>query len=488
MSITIQYDQKLGEMLPEISKIRTVLKGAYAVKDAGQILLPSPNQVDNSSAQAATQYNKYLAGAEFDDYTKQTLQSMLGKLNLDNFMPELDSSVDYLVNDADGDGLSLKGLVESLASNALAVKWHVAAVDFRGLQSVALESASLEDAERENPRAVIKQYPRESVVMYNFATINGVKQLSFIMFLEVGVKFNPESFVQTQIKSYLVLALDENGDYYQQKYVYGDKDELQADGERNYVTVNGEPLKFIPIEFASDCEIESDLPEEMGFLSPIADLCLHRYNVSADYKEALRKFVPTTDVFGMNEQDVEAFAKINGRGYRAIGQTNIWPSENIRIETTSTDGSLDSFEKYDESSRQKIRSLGGVIPEYSQGDTSATEAMINATEQNAVLNPLVSGIENAVKNLIAYCAMFEGQVSQEEVSQYAGSINFDMPRDFAKIQPNTEAGRFILEMVNNRVMTREQAVKGLIKLGWHEGDMEDILSDIENIEPDITPV
>ena len=161
MSITIQYDQKLGEMLPEISKIRTVLKGAYAVKDAGQILLPSPNQVDNSSAQAVTQYNKYLAGAEFDDYTKQTLQSMLGKLNLDNFMPELDSSVDYLVNDADGDGLSLKGLVESLASNALAVKWHVAAVDFRGLQSVALESASLEDAERENPRAVIKQYPRK---------------------------------------------------------------------------------------------------------------------------------------------------------------------------------------------------------------------------------------------------------------------------------------------------------------------------------------
>ena len=55
MSITIQYDQKLGEMLPEISKRRTVLKGAYAVKDAGQTLLPSPNQVDKSSAQAVTQ-------------------------------------------------------------------------------------------------------------------------------------------------------------------------------------------------------------------------------------------------------------------------------------------------------------------------------------------------------------------------------------------------------------------------------------------------
>ena len=223
-NITIQYDQKLAAMLPEIKKIRTVLKGASFVKMEGQTLLPSPNEVDKSSNQALAQYKKYKAGAEFDEYTKQTQTSMIGKLNLDDFTPELDSTVDYLIDDADGDGLSLKGLTESLAKNALAVKWHVAAVDYRGLQSVPLESASVEDAERENPRAVIKQYPRESVVMAHFSTINGVKQLSFIMFLEVGVKFDPESFTQTQIKSYLVLALDENGDYYQQKYAYGDKD------------------------------------------------------------------------------------------------------------------------------------------------------------------------------------------------------------------------------------------------------------------------
>ena len=263
---------------------------------------------------------------------------------------------------------------------------------------------------------------------------------------------------------------------------------MQADGERDYPLVGGQKLKFIPLEFASDCEIESELPCELGFLSPIADMCLHRYNVSADYKEALRKFVPTTDVFGMTEQDVESFESINGRAYRATGQVNLWPSENIRIETTSTDGSLESFEKYDESSKQKIRSIGGVIPEYSQGDTSATEAMINASEQNAVLNPLVSGIEIAVKNLIAYCAMFEGAVSPELVSQYASdNVTFDMPRDFAKVAPNTEAGRFVLEMVNSRIMTKEQAVKKLIALGWHEGEFETLFNEIELIEPEITP-
>lgn len=487
-NITIKYDPKLAIMLPEIEKIRTVLKGASFVKKKGQILLPSPNEVDKSSNQALAQYRKYKAGAEFDEYTKQTQTSMIGKLNLDDFTPELDSAVDYLIDDADGDGLSLKGLTESLAKNALAVKWHVAAVDYRGLQSVTLESASVEDAERENPRAVIKQYPRESVVRAHFSTINGVKQLTFIMFLECGIKFNPETYTETTIKSYLILALDENGEYYQRKIVCGDNDEVESEGNRDYPLVGEQRLKFIPLEFASDCEIESELPCELGFLSPIADMCLHRYNVSADYKEALRKFVPTTDVFGMDDQDVESFTKINGRAYRATGQVNLWPSADIRIETTSTDGSLESFETYDEKSKQKIRSIGGVIPEYSQGDTSATEAMINASEQNAVLNPLVSGIESAVKNLIAYCAMFEGAVSPELVSRYASdNVTFDMPRDFAKVAPDTEAGRFVLEMVNSRIMTKEQALKKLIALGWHEGEFETLFNEIELIEPEITP-
>ena len=62
-----------------------------------------------------------------------------------------------------------------------------------------------------------------------------------------------------------------------------------------------------------------------------------------------------------------------------------------------------------------------------------------------------------------------------------------MPRDFAKVSPNTEAGRFVLEMVNSRIMTKEQAVKKLIALGWHEGEFETLFNEIELIEPEITP-
>lgn len=485
MSINVEQDKNLAEMQGDVLKIRTVIKGAPFVKRNRRALLPSPNEVDSTSTQAVAQYDKYLAGAEFDEYTTRTLHSMIGKLNLDEFTPELDDKLSYLINDVDGDGCSLKALTESLASNVLAVKWHIAAVDYKGLQGIALDNVSRSDAEKLNPRAVIKQYPRESVVKAHFSTVNGKNQLSFIMLLEAGQVFNQSNYQLTDVKSYLILALDEDGNYYQQKVVQSDDGGL-VEGERDYQMVGNESLKFIPLEIVSDLEISHCLPEELGFLNPIAELCLHRYNVSADYKEALRKFVPTTDVFGMTENDIEAFEAANGRGYRATGQTNLWPTSDITIQTSSTEGSLESFENYDKSSKDKIRSIGGVIPEMSKGDTSATEAVINSAEQNATLNPLVSGIESAVKNLISYCAMFEGLVNQDDTDSYIDKIKFDMPRDFAKVTPNTEAGRFVIEMINSRLMTKRQAIAKLIALGWHEGELDEIFDQVDGIEPDIT--
>jgi len=61
-----------------------------------------------------------------------------------------------------------------------------------------------------------------------------------------------------------------------------------------------------------------------------------------------------------------------------------------------------------------------------------------------------------------------------------------MPRDFSKVTPNVDAGRFVIEMVNSRLMTQEQATKKLIAQGWHEGELAEIFAEIESIEPDIT--
>ena len=204
-----------------------------------------------------------------------------------------------------------------LARNVLEVKWHIAVADYRGLQSVDGSSVSINDAQSIKERAIIKDYPRECVVKYSFANINGRNQLDFIMLREVHYQLNPETYAKDEYESFLVLALDESGNYYQQEIVKGDKENSVIEGERSYVSVAGQPLNFIPLEIVSDQKITNSLPLQLGFLNPIADACLYRYRVSADYKEAMHKFVPTTDVHGMDEDTVKEFAKVNGRNYRA---------------------------------------------------------------------------------------------------------------------------------------------------------------------------
>lgn len=486
MTINTEYDADLAAIMPELAKMRTVMKGSAFVKAGEQTYLKSPNQVDTKSTQATAAYEAYLDGAEFDEYTSQTEQSMIGKLDLDKFTPEVPSeNLQYLIDDCDGDGSSLKDLAETLARNILQVKWHIAVADYRGLQSVESNKVSINAAQSIKERAIIKHYPRECVVKYSFANINGRNQLNFIMLREVHFQLNQETYEKDEYESFLILALDDFGNYYQQKVVKGEKENSLIEGERDYVIASGQSMRFIPLEIVSDSKITNSLPLQLGFLNPIADACLYRYRVSADYKEAMHKFVPTTDVFGMDADTVSEFEAINGRNYRAMGQTNIWPKPDITIQTSSSDGSLEPFESYDDRSKDKIRSMGGVIPEYSKGDVTATEAMLNSGEQNSVLVPLVNSIESSIKNLICYCAMFEGLVSQDDLMSCKEQIDFDMPQEFAESDVNVEK----LEKLNNIRMsgglTDEAYARQLIREGVETGSTDDVIIKLRESSPNL---
>jgi hypothetical protein len=114
------------------------------------------------------------------------------------------------------------------------MKWHLLVADYNGLSDVDLDSVSIADIELLAPRATIKQYARENVVNWHFDRVNGVMQLSWVQLLERGYKFDEESGEHEKLESYLILALDDNGDYYQQKVVYDEKGEKEK-GDPSYL-------------------------------------------------------------------------------------------------------------------------------------------------------------------------------------------------------------------------------------------------------------
>lgn len=468
-------------VINELVKVRDCLDGSPEVKRKGYKYLPHPSQIDTESKEQQLRYKEYISGAEFEPYPEQTRRTLLGKMRIGNTTVELPEKVSYLEQNADGDGMSLKGAVEFSASNVLAMKWHVLVADYQGLSDVDLNSISIADVEAQNPRASIKQYTRENVVNWHFDRINGAMQLRFIMLLERGTEFSQDNFLHQNVESYLVLALDENGHYYQQKIVYGTSG--KQEGERSYVTVNGSPLKWLPVVIVADEEMSHGIfSRGMGFLHPICDATLHRYRVSAVYKETQRSLVPTRYTSGWKKIDKEIFGEINGRDYQVTGGygVNNYPGE-VKVGVLSAEANMQDFQWYFVESEKRIRALGGASDK--SGAMTATEAEISASDQNALLETVADNSENGWKRAVSYCAMFEGVWPPEAVETSLDQITIDLPRDFASPRLTTDEVRVLIELKMNGDISQQELHRQIANGGWLISDVESMMQELENAGP-----
>lgn len=463
-----------------VTSVRDAVAGALFVKAKETDYLPNPSEIDTTSPDAKARYARYLQGAEWDGYPEQTLRSMLGKLKIDKATIKLPDSVSYLLQDTDGDGMSLTSMMQQSASEVLQVKRELLVADYQGLTDVAIDELSLADMAQINARAVIKAYTRENVVYWHYSRINGKLQLSYLLLREIGSVFDQSSLLDKEVTSYLCLALDEEGNYYQLKYAQ-QKDGSLTEGERNYVSINGEPLKWLPVQIVTDEQgVTGRMPKELGFLGPICDLTYARYQMSAEYKEAMRSMPPTRDITGMTPAAFDQFNQMNGRNYYATGANavNFMP-DGAQTSLNSASMEVEFYERYFSDNEAKIRSLGGVIISDSQADKTATEVATNAAEQNARLTSVADGIEQAYKRIISYCMMFEGAAGQDSIESELDQITISINRDFASAKMTTEEVRAVQDLVLNGLITREMAVGKLIAGGWIEGDAEQILADLE---------
>lgn len=475
MLTTITKHPDFTLMQAELTKIRDCVRGSFFVKEKQTDYLPHPSSLDKTSPSARMRYQQYIAGAEFDEIPSQTLKALVGKMELNTAEIEAPERLAYLLEDADGDGMSIDSMISQTAQNALAVKWHVLVADYQGLSDLPAQGVSVADLQAIKPRATIKQYGRESVVYWHYERINGKMQLSYICFYEQSLLFNASSMTQKKIDSYLILALDENGEYYQQKVVVG-SDGLQQ-GDRNYMKVANAALKWLPVQIVADEAIQAGMmPIEMGYLSGIVDLTLARYQVSAEYKEAMRMLPPTTNFYGINAMDWEQFQEVNGRDYVATGAgaVNIFPG-NATGELLSANIALEGYERYFKDNEAKLRALGAVFPADLSGSRTATEVQTYSEEQSSRLVGLANQLEGAFTRVLQYCGMFEGLWSQDMVEQN-DQVAISLKKDFSQTRISAQDVQQIRENYLSGLVDRQEAVDQLAQGGWTVASAEDLLN------------
>ena len=97
---TISYHPEFTQMQDELKNVRTAILGSPFVKAEREALLPHPSSIDTTSKDAQMRYDAYLAGAEYDEFPKQTLKTLLGRMNFQSTAIELPERLSYLVENS----------------------------------------------------------------------------------------------------------------------------------------------------------------------------------------------------------------------------------------------------------------------------------------------------------------------------------------------------------------------------------------------------
>lgn len=467
----------------ELDTIRVCMQGSLAVKKARYKLLPHPSQADKTSDIQVARYADYIANAEYKNDAASTKRMMIGKMRLDDMKVELPEQLEYLEQNVDGDSLSLSDAVKNAIGETMEMKTHFLVADFQGLSDVDLTQISLAEQNELKPAAYIKQYSRDSLTNWAFRTVNGSNQISYLQFREVGTQFDADSGTHKAIESYLILALDEDGNYYQQKKVYGGDGDQE--GERNYLLVNGKALKYIPVAIVSDEPLKAGcLPLGMGFLHPIIELSLQRYRMSAKYKETQWANIPTRWTKGWQQGDLDIFKEINQRDYMATGgaSTNNLPN-NVEMGVSSASADMGDFhwdfERYD----KEVAKLGGTNESGNASNMTATESEFIAANQNALLESLAMSAEQAWKRAIAYCGVFMGVWDADAAIENLEEIIIDLPRDFAKSKLTVDEVRVLIELRMQSSISEAEFHRQLKNGGWIISEVEAMMEEMENEAP-----
>lgn len=471
---------------PALKSVRDCVLGGFFVKLEGYTYLPHPSQVDKTSPEAQQRYAEYKAGAEFDEITQMSLKSFLGRMKFSDTEFDLPDKLSYLAENADGDGVTMSGLIEQTASNVMQVGWHLLVAEYMNAPLPGEQMSQAQAASR-GIRAAIKAYNRESVLDWDFRRINGVMQLSYLKVMEKRTQLDQITGGRDDVTEYLVMALDEEGNYYWQKF----DDELvtQRDAPRNEVTVNRQRLKWLPVEIVADLEPPAGaMPKSMGLLSPIATACLDRYRASAKYKETMDYICPTTHSSGWTEQTWEMYKLINGIDYIPMGgRAMVNLPEGVELGVLDPSPSLEGFERYFEANKQKIIGLGGVWPSADGSATkTATQSENESSEVTSRLVTLANSLEASFRRVVAYAGMFEGMWAQDAIEQQLESIVIDLPTEFARSKLTPQEQKEIRDNYLAGLYSRNEAVRLLVRGGCTVSDVDTILAESEDMASGLT--
>ena len=412
-----QYEKCLKQW----SLVRDCDEGSQAIKSrskgsdgaltglAGTAYLPPPNANDGSTDNKL-RYRAYVERANFVNFTSHTKEGMIGMVFRKPSVVELDPNIEYMVENANGDGLSVDQMIKDAASEALMVGRYGLLVDYPsaplGLTNAEVQALNL--------RANILPYPAESIINWRTTNVGGIKKLSLVVLQEPTLKPSEDGFEYEECMYHRVLKL-ENGVYVQNlydenneiiNYAQGDTD---GDGDEDY-DVNIYPRKadgslWDEIPFAFIGSINNDETVDKAPLYDIAEINISHYRNSADYEES--SFLvgqPTPAFSGLTQSWVDQ----NMSGGVSFGSRSaiLLPENGNAMLLQAGENQMPL--KGMEIKEDQMVKIGTRIIQDQSGIETAEAAKIRFAGQNSKLGSIILNVENSFIKCFEWAMEFMG--------------------------------------------------------------------------------
>ena len=410
MPVNTEYDgYKLA--VQKTTLVRDFGHGEFAIKPRGEVYLP------RLGGQSQADYDNYLLRGFVIPAVEPTALAICGAIMRMPPAFEPLGAVNYLSEDIDGKETSLTMFVESMIKELL----------YGGSAGYLVEYTD---------KAVIKQYPKESIINYSKDYV--------VLAQEYQEADEKDKFIQHTKIEYIELTYDESGNYIQNIW--------RQDSAKNFGVVEsftptnrGVALTEIPFVFSG--ELDND-----PVLLHLATTNLDQYRMSTDQRWGLHwTALPTGFLFGDLRDDQGNKKQITV----GAGSFNHIDDSDARVELLEFTGAgLSALKSAIDDNVKTMASIGAkMLFNGSSGVKSAETSRIEASSETATLSTIANTVDNTMAELL------------EILSEWMGAPipDFKVNRDFIDIKLDPQALLAYLQVYQSGGMSLNSFLSLLVK-------------------------
>jgi hypothetical protein len=425
--------------------LRLHLMDRNEVKDDPTLFLPTFECGADSD-----RYKKYVQRALYVNYTGWTKGGLSGMVFRIPGVVEVPENLSNVIESATKDGKSFEHMQIRTINNMLLFGRHGILADYDSKQD----------------KAYFAHYDALSTPDWDEE-----EKLNWVKLSEVHKEHEGGN---AEYKNYTrLLALDEDGFYYQSLYNEDDELVLIKDVKGNSVEAiyptdyNGNKLDFIPFQFFGS--EDNDASVDKSPLLDISNVCVSHFQNSAELEDSL-KYLARPTVFFTSDLSEEQFAKANPNGFQVGGPAANNLGQNGSAMLLQMQEGTEIVNTMKRKEEQMVHIGARFISPQAQNETAET-ARIRASQSTSGLTVLVMNADDGFTNLLQWAALFE-DANPDEV--FVG-----MNKDFYDMTMSAQDIMALITLRQERTIAQSDVRAKLRKTDYIAQDRTDLEIDEE---------